>query len=121
MALSTIKSVEYFDDPEYWMGYKIIMNNNFYNITCKIENSHKCYEKWGVYTKFNLNDFIGAEYYGMDVKEEIRDKYDEMRILSVKINTNKGTIIINLYNEHNGYYHHDVYIQCETGIKNLSI
>jgi hypothetical protein len=121
MALTTIKSVEYFDDPEHWMGYKIIMNNSKYNITCKIENSHKCYEKWGAYTKSNLNDFIGAEYYSIDVTEETRDKYDEMRILTVKIATNRGDISIHLYNEHNGYYHHDVFIQSKTGIKNLTI
>jgi hypothetical protein len=118
---SFIKSIETFDNPDYWVGHKFIMSDSSMDITCKMENSHKCCEKWGVYTESNLNEFIGAEYYSLDVVEKNTDKYDYMYMVTLTINTSKGKIIIYFYNEHNGYYSHDVFIQSNSCIKTISL
>lgn len=111
-----IKSIETFDDPNNWMGYEIKMSDSKKNITCKIENYSKCCEVWGVSTKSDVNKFIGAEYNSIDVSEIKSNDCDEMIIIDITITTNKGNIILQFYNEHNGFYSHDLYIQSETGI-----
>ena len=44
-----------------------------------------------------------------------------MNILNIKISTSKGDIIIDFYNEHNGYYPHDVFIQTEDYMKYIPL
>ena len=119
--LTMIKNIESFDDPEHWMGYRIIMSDNTKNITCKIQNAQNCCEKWGIHTKSNLNEFIGSEYYSIDINEKTRNKYEDMRMVNITVSTNRGNITLHLYNEHNGYYFHDVFIQSEKGIQNIKI
>jgi hypothetical protein len=115
-----IENIETFDDPEHWMGYNITMSDTTKNITCKIENAHICCEKWGIHTETKLNDFIGAEYYSIVTKIKKKND-DELVTLVVTISTNRGNIILHLYNDHNGYYSHDVFIECEKGIKLIKI
>ena len=121
MSSSIIKNIETFDDEEYWMGYKIMVNDSTKNITCKIENARNCCEKWGIHTKSKLDEFIGAEYYSIEVSNIQKKEYDEMRMVTITISTNRGNIILHLYNQHNGYYSHDVFIESEKGIKNIAL
>ncbi len=121
MSLPIIINIETFDYPEYWMGYRIIMSDTRKNITCKIENARNCCEKWGIHTKSNLNEFIGAEYYSINICKKNRKNYEEMCMVDIIVTTNRGTITLQLYNEHNGYYSHDVFIQSEKGIKNIKL
>jgi hypothetical protein len=121
MSLTIITNIETFDDPGYWMGYKIIMSDTTKNITCKIENSRNCCEKWGIHTKSNFNEFIGAEYYSIDIHKQNRKKYEEMRMVNITITTNRGIITLHLYNEHNGYYSHDVFIESQNGIQYIKV
>lgn len=118
---TTIQRIESFDDPNYWLGHTFVMSDSTKNITCKIENSRNCCEKWGVYTESKLDDFIGAEYYSIDIRKVKTDKYDEMKSIIITIDTNRGKITIHLYNEHNGYYEHDVFIQSERGIRTIRL
>ena len=116
MSSNIIMNIETFDDPSRWMGYKIIMSDKKKNITCKIENSQYCCENWGIHTISNLNEFIGAEYYSIDVVPPGNTRNtdnDNMKILDVIITTNRGNITLCFYNERNGYYPHDVFIQSE--------
>ena len=116
-----IKEIETFDDPGHWMGYKIIMNDNTKNITCKIENDHKCCEKWGIHTKSNLNEFIAAEYQSINIRKIKKEDDGEMKMVTITVSTNRGNIILHLYNQHNGFYSHDVFIESEKGIKNIQV
>ena len=116
-----IKNIEAFDDKLHWIGYKIIMSDSTKDITCKIENAHKCCEKWGVYTKSNLDEFIGAEYRSIDVSKIKKEEYEEMRMVDITITTNRGSITLYLYNEHNGYYSHEVFIESEKGVIILNV
>jgi hypothetical protein len=93
------------------------------NITCKIQNGQKCYEKFGIHTENDLNNFIGAEYNSVHIGEVIsnREDYDYMVSIEITIDTNKGKMKIQFYNEHNGYYSHDVFIQTEHESKHVSL
>jgi hypothetical protein len=116
-----ITQIDTLDDPLFWMGYKFTMSDKTKNITCKIDNSAKCCEKWGAYTKSKLSEFIGAEYRGMNVSKIKKDEYDFMRIIDVTIQTNRGDIVIHVYNEHNGFYSHDVFIEWDTGKRTIAL
>jgi hypothetical protein len=120
-TLPIIINIEPLDDPLHWIGYKIVMSDSTKDITCKIENSHKCCEKWGVYTKSNLNEFIDAEYLSIDVSKIKKKKNEDMRMVDITITTNRGNISLQLYNEHNGYYSHEVFIESEKGINILKV
>jgi hypothetical protein len=123
MSSTTIENITLFNEPNEWWGYTFTMSDTSKNITCKIENFHKCCEKWGVYTDSVLNDFIGSEYHSIDIEDvnSNREDYDEMVTMKIHINTNKGKITIQFYNEHNGYYTHDVFIQTIQGHKYISL
>jgi hypothetical protein len=42
-----------------------------------------------------------------------------MKIIEIIIDTNRGKMKIQFYNEHNGYYSHNVFIQTEHEVKNV--
>lgn len=123
MSAITILDITLFNEPEFWYGYTFTMSDTSKNITCKIENFHKCCEKFGVHTNSVLTDFIGSEYHSIDIQsvKSNREDYDEMVTMEICIHTNKGTITIKFYNEHNGYYTHDVYIESEHGHKYVTL
>ena len=143
--VTTIKKITKINEPECWLGYIFTMSDESKNITCKIENYHRCCEKWGVHTmnlsihsgdkelfsgvetkentKLLLNDFIGAEYISVNIgKVNIdRETYDYTVTIEIYIHTSKGIINIQFYNIHNSYYEHDVSIMTEHGHKFISI
>jgi len=51
--VTTIKKITKIDEPECWLGYIFTMSDESKNITCKIENYHRCCEKWGVHELFS--------------------------------------------------------------------
>jgi hypothetical protein len=102
-----IQDIEVLDSKYTWLGYAFKMSDDSKNITCKISNIQNCCEKFGIYTNSNLDEFIGAEYHSVDiVKKRDEDKYQcyPMVIVEVTVHTNRGNIVVQLYNEHNGYY-----------------
>lgn len=119
MKVTKIQKITILNNSNQWLGYKIKMTDSSKNIVCKIENGQQCCENFGVYTENELNDFIGAQYYSVNVENDILNDNDGMNTIKICINTSKGKINIQFYNEHNGYYCHDVFIQTENGIKNI--
>jgi hypothetical protein len=119
---TVITNITEFNDPDHWMGFMITISDPAKNITAKIENAHKCCEKWGVYTnRETIREFIGAEYSFIDIRGVRRKKYDEMVSVDIHIHTNRGKLTLHFYNEHNGYYSHDVYIQSEHGHRYITL
>jgi len=113
----TIKEIEVLDDRLAWTGYNFTMSDPSKNIICKISNSQKCCEHFGIHTKNNLKDFIGSEYYSVTIEKEEQPNAECFTIVKVSINTSRGVILIILYNNHNGYYRHDFYIETQHGLK----
>jgi hypothetical protein len=115
---TTIVRIEKHETKYEWLGYTIHMSDRSKNITCKISNAANCCEKFGVHVQnTNLSEFIGAEYQAVYITEKITNDCDLVVIVQISIHTNRGPIVIQLYNEHNGYYAHDFYIQTEYGMK----
>ena len=118
----TIQHIEIMDDPNRWKGYKIVMNDTTKNITCKISNEQDCCEVYGAHisTDTSLNDFIGAQYHSVHITKDVKDEVEDCGDISIRIDitilTDRGTITIQLYNEHNRYYPHDFFIETEHGM-----
>lgn len=112
----TIQYINWINSKYQWQGYEIAMSDKSKNIICKISNTANCCETFGIYTKNELSKFIGAEYQSVTVtKEQNTQDFDYMRIVNVAIQTDRGEILIQLYNEHNGYYPHEFFTQTEYG------
>ena len=116
-----ITNIQTFDNHKKWMGYEITMNDPTKNIICKIDNIDRCCENWGIHTKDNIIEFIGAEFNSIDVSKIKCNRYDEMSIIDITISTDKGNFVLQFYNQHNGYYSHDVYIQTEQGVSIIKL
>jgi len=113
-------------------GYKIVTNKQA--IFILIEAERFCCEGWGydacsskgiITSDDDFNDFIGAEL--IDVAIISPENHKEIKIYSelldisynheednaefVNLNTTNGLLQFAVYNSHNGYYGHDIYIK----------
>lgn len=115
-----IQTITLCDDTDLrWLSYEFVMSDPTKNIVCKIDNESHCCEHWGISIDKDTTDFIGAEYLSVTVDDPERDEaeYDEGEYIRVTIHTNRGPLVMMLYNCHNGYYPHDTYIETEHGIQ----
>ncbi len=110
-----------FDEDHYssYDGFKVKTNKQ--EIYMVINNGQSCCEDWG---SIIVNDddkyFLGAELTSIEkvddslnpnkISSNSGDEYwsNEKNIMFININTNKGTLQLAVYNQHNGYYSHDV-------------
>ena len=113
-------------------GYKIVTSKQ--NIFILIDAEQCCCENWGyeacssegiITSNDDFNDFIGAEL--VDVAIISPGTHKEVKIYSklldisydgdednaefVNLNTTNGLLQFAVYNSHNGYYGHDIYIK----------
>lgn len=132
MSKEIIKSIEYFQpfEGEYkgMEGYKIVTDKQ--EILILINNSQQCCEEWGyeacsekgiLETQDDLDDYIGAEILDIEIVDTEKDIYKSLtdrvyRFYSsnaefVNIKTSKGKLQFVVYNAHNGYYGHKIYIK----------
>ena len=100
-----------------WNGYKITTDEQ--EIKILIENEQFCCEDWGyICSEDNLSDFIGAEIISIKTTDDalkttelkLEDVGVSGRCFFVTIETTKGPLQFTLYNEHSGYYGHEVRI-----------
>ena len=132
MNKEIIKLIEYFQpfEGEYkgMEGYKIVTDKQ--EILILINNSQQCCEEWGyeacsekgiLETQDDLDDYIGAEILDIEIVDTEKDIYKSLtdrvyRFYSskaefVNIKTSKGKLQFAVYNAHNGYYEHKIYIK----------
>ena len=115
--METILAIEEVDDDDF-SGYEITTDKQ--KIRIQIKNYQQCCESWGYFsTNDDITDFIGSVIHNIELVDEALNvdklpKYatylDAGGIIFVNINTNKGTLQLAVYNGHNGYYSHEVYI-----------
>ena len=95
-----------------------LITTNKQQIRMGIDNDGKCCENWGFFmTNDDLQEFIGARL--LEVKivdaclnvEKAPDIY-EGDVMFVNFETSHGTLQFTAYNEHNGYYSHEVVVKC---------
>lgn len=122
----TIQEINVFDDNIRWQGVELIMSDSTKNVTCKISSAQNCCERFGIHkichlhntiSPGKLDDFIGATYHSVNIKKTQKHEVDFLTIVEITIHTDRGKIIIQLYNEHNGFYQHDFFTQTEHGSK----
>lgn len=118
-----IKSID--DDFTFdkYMGLKIVLDNDE-EIIVGIEEFQSCCEVYGYYMEYpdgynTLHDCIGLQIIDFtDGSSHRRCSYISYtesgkysNNLTININTTAGVISCTLYNEHNGYYPHDIYME----------
>ena len=98
-----------------------IIKTNLQEIKVGIENGQSCCEQWGYLTSEDSDDldsFIGGELLSITSTDStlMSTTLDKLSTEGIDIDsavfitfeTTKGTFQITAYNEHNGYYGHDV-------------
>lgn len=113
-----ILKIREFEDKR-WKGYEVTTSSQVIEI--KIDNDQQCCESFGtICSNEDFDYYIDSELVGIDILDKefelkeiliknISDEYDGYAIF-VNLITNLGTIQFALYNQHNGYYGHDVVI-----------
>lgn len=110
-------------------GYVLSTDKNTYFLL--IDDYQSCCEDWGtIACEDEFSNFIGANL--IEVSQTTRDKVTQKYItdtledgsiddaIFLNFKTDKGDLQFVVYNDHNGYYGHDVYIKMheleETGL-----
>lgn len=118
--METILNIKYIstDNDSY------IITTDKQEIEIGIGNYAACCEQFGILeSQDNLDEFIGAELMNItlvndalnsNILSRCPDVFEAGGIIFVNLNTSKGTFQIALYNSHNGYYGHNVYVKTNT-------
>lgn len=118
--MSKIESIKEVDDVklsnETWAqftGYEVKTATDTYQVL--ISNEQSCCEDFGyLTTNDNIQEFIGAELLEVVTTDtslsgkNFMDGIEEADCMFVDFKTSKGTLQLVVYNQHNGYYGHDV-------------
>lgn len=119
MKIKNIEDTSWSDRPTWYSsGYDgfIITLEDDTQIKMGISNGQSCCEQWGyLISEDSLEQFIGAEYHGVEVVNEkletvsMHNMY-EGSCMFVNIKTSEGVVQFVAYNEHNGYYGHQAVV-----------
>jgi len=96
-------------------GFVIITDKQ--SIKIGIGNYQSCCESWGyLMLKDDKSDFIGAKIISLTITDtalktcEVLRGVPDGQIMFVNLETDKGLFQLVAYNEHNGYYGHEVVV-----------
>lgn len=79
-----------------------------------------CSENFGVNSTHNLKELVGQSIINFDF--EISDNQQEHNDAELRFNMEDKTVVITFYNEHNGYYEHNLDIYVDDKLKwNVSL
>lgn len=107
----------------YFTGYDgYIITTNKQTIKVGISNDQSCCENWGyLTTNDNLSEFVGATLVSiatvdtaLNVKAIKEADLYEPNMMFVNFSTDRGTMQLVAYNDHNGYYGHAAVVISET-------
>ena len=99
-------------------GYKITTDKQ--EILIGISNGQSCCESWGHFvSEDDYTQFIGANLLNVyETNKELNNKVIDLQkeemiedCMFFNIDTSKGTLQFAVYNDHNGYYSHDVMVR----------
>ena len=99
-----------------YCGYKITTDNGI--IILGISSQEMCCEDWG-YDIENMDGKIGARVLSekFDLDSRFKKGFnEEIDATSLTIETDRGLIILSIWNEHNGYYPHNYIVKKSNGI-----
>jgi hypothetical protein len=102
-----------------WFGFIIETENKF--IYLLIDANNQCCEDFGYFTTHdNLEDFIGSNLIKFEVSNPqsgIQMSFEYINNLDcefINFFTDKGDFQLIVYNNHNGYYGHDIICEIKT-------
>ena len=119
LALSFAMSARFLEIARYenpndnWLGYAFRLSDPKKSMLIQIENL-QAEDRVGVKVRGSLNAIIGKEYYGVKTSR-IYHYPNGYVCLHVEIETSGGCLVLELYNEHNGFYLHEARIRTEHG------
>lgn len=115
----TIKTIEEVSNEKYERmdGYKISTDKNTFMVL--ISNGQSCCEHWGyLSSEDDLEHFIGSELREVrttdvecngNIAKLLEERWIELdSVQFVDFVTNRGVLQFAVYNEHNGYYGHNI-------------
>lgn len=110
-----IQAIDNYECTNRYGGYQIELNDNT-KIILGMDDSQHCCENYGYFfSNDNLEFFIGAEVLDVLVVDEqlitIPIKEYQGDAIFVNVETDRGTLQFTAYNEHNGYYGHEVVVE----------
>lgn len=118
-SVISVHNIEILGEYNRYDGYRICTNKADYYFV--IDNGQACCEEWGyLSTPDDLDSFVGADLISIskvstndcakrpNLKEMIEDKYEPAETMFVNVETSNGLLQFAAYNQHNGYYGHDV-------------
>ena len=104
------------DSYESCDGYKVVTDKQ--EIFVLISNGQSCCENWGyLSSNDDIKEFIGAQLNSLTLTDTALKTVDpelyldEGQIQFVNFDTSKGLLQLAVYNAHNGYYGHDIFIR----------
>ena len=119
-------------DPESndYMGYLVETEKE--SIFVLVSDEHHCCEKTGYVTSDdNLDNFIGADLRSVEVVGEDynivsellpdEDEYETTFTVFVNFNTDRGVLQMAVYNQHNGWYGHDVLLIKDKTVEEFAV
>jgi len=108
---------EFYISKHYSFDGYIISLDDWTCFSIGISNFQQCCESWG-YASSNddLQSFIGSELFSVDVVDDKLHTSPDIEMYEggvtyVNLNTSTGVLQFTLYNEHNGYYSHEVVVK----------
>ena len=115
MKLLSVKETTFKYDRYNYEGVIITLEDGT-EIKIGIDDDQQCCEKTGfLSSNDDYSDFIGAEFLTVltvdtnNLVSKLKDIY-ESDVAFINVETSKGTLQFAVYNEHNGYYGHDVIV-----------
>lgn len=97
----------------HYTGVDITLDNGRH-VKFGISDEQHCCERWDyLHPADDYSEYIGAEYLGLREidtwPEFVCDQHeDESGFQAIEVMTSKGPLQFVVYNDHNGYYSHDV-------------
>ena len=96
-----------------------VITTSLRKVVAGISNYQDCCENWGYMTTLDSSsDFIGAELLDIKITNAALETaivpvnyYESGTAIFITFETSKGDFQLVVYNEHNGYYSHDVVVQ----------
>lgn len=115
-----IKSIDVFYETQHEDGVQIILSDGT-EVLFTIANGQYCCEDWGYISSIGNEDaqnFVGSVVHDISVVTKVNSDYitntlDKERVdydnaYFIRVETDQGDLEFAVYNEHNGYYGHDV-------------
>ncbi len=97
------------ETDEEWDGYRITTTEQ--EISLFISNQQSCCEDWGIRLGLPAGitrNGIGLQVHSIRWGKDVKDLRTESYGASLEIITNKGVVLLAAWNNHNGYYAHEL-------------